>query len=177
MERVAKRYAKALFGLAAESDQLEKTESDLKLIEETIAGNPDLEKLLRNPLVSDQDKFKVLDEVFRKKLQITSVHFLNLLADKKRIDIIPEIIEAFQLMMLEFTNTVEAELISAVELSEKQIAKIQQNIEDLTGKTLRLDKRIDPDIIGGFVVKVEDIIIDNSMRNQLGKLRDSLVAR
>ena len=177
MERVAKRYAKALFGLALDNDELENTESDLKQIEAVITGNPDLEKLLRNPLVSDQDKFNVLDEIFRNKLQTTSVHFLNLLADKKRIAFLSEVIEAFEQMMLEYTNTVNAELISAVELSEEQIGKIQKNIEDLTGKKLHVDKKIDPHIIGGFVVKVEDIIIDNSMRNQLGKLRESLAAR
>lgn len=177
MNRVAKRYAKALFGLASESKILDKTESDLGQIEEVISGNPELAHLLINPLVSDHDKFLVLDEIFRQKLQQTSINFLHLLADKKRIAILPDTIDAFKQMMLEFHNTVEAELISAVELSDSQVGQIQKNMEDLTGKTLRLEKHIDTDIIGGFVVKVEDIIIDNSIRNQLEKLRERLTAR
>ena len=177
MNRVAKRYAKALFGLAEERKILDELEKDLEQMAEVLSGSPDLAAMLQNPLISEQDKFGVLNEVFSRGMQQTTIHFLHLLADKKRLAILPDAIEAFHYMMLQHQNTVEAELISAVQLSENQVNEIRKNMEDLTGKTLRLEKKIDADIIGGFVVRVEDLIIDNSIRNQLEKLRETLATR
>ena len=177
MERVAKRYAKALFGLAAEENILETIESDVNLINQVVAENADLSSMLGNPLINNQDKFNVLKEVFAEKIGTLSLNFLDLLARKKRLLILPDAIEAFNFMMLKYHNTVEAELVSAVELSADQTGKIQEGIESITGKKLRLEKRLDPDIIGGFIVKVEDVVIDNSIRYQLAKLHEKLVTR
>jgi len=177
LERVAKRYAKALFGLAAEEKILETIETDVNMIDQVIAENEDLADMLGNPLINNQDKFSVLKEIFAKKINILSLNFLDLLARKKRLLILPDAIEAFNSMMLEYRNTVEAELVSAVELSDEQAGTIQEGIESITGKKLRLEKRLDPDIIGGFIVKVEDVVIDNSIRYQLAKLHEKLVTQ
>jgi F-type H+-transporting ATPase subunit delta len=177
LNRVAKRYAKALFELAADEKILEKIETDVNLIDQVVKENPDLSNMLGNPLINNQDKFNILKEIFTEKIKDLSLNFLDLLARKKRLAILADAIEAFNSMMLKYRNTVEAELVSAVELSVEQAGKIQEGIESITGKKLRLEKRLDPDIIGGFIVKFEDVVIDNSIRYQLAKLHEKLVAQ
>jgi F-type H+-transporting ATPase subunit delta len=174
---VAKRYAKALFELAAEEKILETIESDISLIDQVTAENTDLADMLGNPLINNQDKFSVLKEIFAGKINALSLNFLDLLAQKKRLMLLPDMVAAFNSMMLKYHNTVEAELVSAVELSADQADKIQKSIESMTGKKLRMEKRLDPEIIGGFVVKVEDVVIDNSIRYQLAKLHEKLITQ
>ena len=80
-------------------------------------------------------------------------------------------------MMLAHNNTVEAELISAVELEQKQIEAIKNHLQKTLGKNVLMSAKIQPEILGGFVVRVQDVVIDNSIRLQLNKLREKLMTR
>jgi F-type H+-transporting ATPase subunit delta len=99
-----------------------------------------------------------------------------MVTEKKRIALLPAIIDVFHRLVLAYRNTVEGELVSAVALNETQVEKIKTNIETMIGKSVLLKEDIDTSIIGGFVVRVEDLVIDNSIRYQLEKLREKLVA-
>ena len=177
MNRVAKRYAKALFELAEELKILKKTQADVQTLKETLTENPELTRILANPLLNELEKFRILQKIFSAKFQPLTINFLKLLSHKKRLALLAEVIEAFEQKMLEYNNTIEAQVISAVELSAEQLGQIRQSIQTLTGKKLLLEKQLDPGILGGFVVKVQDVVIDNSIRYQLEKLREKLVAR
>ncbi len=177
MSRVAKRYAKALFELAEEQKVLNEVYADLLAVARTVKDSDELQTLLINPLVNEQDKLKILGRVFSDSFQKLTHTFLELLADKRRLSILQEIVDKFHRMMLDHNNQVEVQLISAIDLDKPVVEKISRQIEQIIGKEVLVNERIEPSIIGGFVVKVEYIVIDNSIRSQLNKLREQLITR
>jgi len=130
-----------------------------------------------NPLIGESEKAKILAELFKGKLSAAGYNFLQLLTSKKRSSLLPDAIEQFRLLLHQHRHILKGELVSVVELSDTQVGKIKDSVEKMTGKTVIFDKRLDPSIIGGFIVKVEDIIIDNSIRFQLNKLRERLIVQ
>lgn len=177
MSRVAKRYAKALFALALEENLLEKISADLDQITELGSQSAEFRTLLSNPLINEKDKLSALEEILSGKVEPITLSFLKLLADKKRIAFLPGITEEFRRMMLRHANQVEGELISAVALTPGQVSTIKSRIEEITGKVVLLTEKLDQTVLGGFIVKVEDWVLDNSIRYQLSKLREKLIAR
>jgi len=177
LSRVAKRYAKALFELAEEQKVLEKVYADLLAVAKTVKDSDELQTLLINPLVNESDKLRVLDRVFSERFQNLTRTFLKLLADKRRLSELQEIVDKFHRMMLDHKNQVEVQLISAIDLERPVVEKISKQIQQIIGKEVLVNERVEPSIIGGFVVKVEDLVIDNSIRSQLNRLRDQLIAR
>ena len=177
MSRVAKRYSRALFQLALEEKKLEEVENDFIQIEDLSHESDEFKNFISNPLISEIEKAEIMAELFKDKLSAIGYNFLQLLTNKKRSSLLPDVIEEFQLMILQHRNILQGELVSVVDLSDTQIEKIKANIEKLTGKSVLFDMRLDPSIIGGFIVKVEDMIIDNSIRFQLNKLRERLVVQ
>ena len=177
MSRVAKRYSRALFQLALEEKKLEEVENDFIQIEDLSHESDEFKNFISNPLISEIEKAEIMAELFKDKLSDLGYNFLQLLTNKKRSSLLPDVIEEFQLMILQHRNILQGELVSVVDLSDTQIEKIKANIEKLTGKSVLFDMRLDPSIIGGFIVKVEDMIIDNSIRFQLNKLRERLVVQ
>jgi len=177
LSRVAKRYAKALFALAREEKLLDKVEADMNQISVLHQENEDFGTVLSNPLINEKVKLSILNDMFKGKVETLTLNFLALLAEKKRIAFLVQVVEEFRAMMLEFANKVEGELISARTLSEEQTSRIRKNVEAMTGKVVLLTEKVDKSVLGGFVVRVEDWVLDNSIRYQLSKLREKLIAR
>ncbi len=176
MNRVSKRYAKALFELAKEQNKLDKIDSDFLELKKLVDTHDEFNNFITNPLISKSLRYQAVKQLFEAKLDDLTYRFLLLINEKNRISLLAEMIERFNSLLLSHRNQVEGEVVSAVELSGLQIGSIQNNIEDLIGKTVILKQRLDADVLGGFVVKVQDIIIDNSVRYQLSKLREKLLA-
>jgi len=177
LSRVAKRYAKALFQLGVEEKKLEQLENDLTQLGKILDESEDFRLFIANPLIGESEKAKILAELFKGKLSAAGYNFLQLLTSKKRSSLLPDAIEQFRLLLHQHRHILKGELVSVVELSDTQVGKIKDSVEKMTGKTVIFDKRLDPSIIGGFIVKVEDIIIDNSIRFQLNKLRERLIVQ
>ncbi|MHB2153255.1 ATP synthase F1 subunit delta [Calditrichota bacterium GD2] len=177
MNRVAKRYTKAIFQLAQENNILEQIEQDFLLLSDLLRQSDELDQFLANPLIREDKKMEALEEMVGPKANPMTKNFLRLLAAKRRLRVLPAILENFRQMMLEYRNIVEGEVVSAVELDESQLAAIKKRLEEMWGKNVKLYPRVQPDILGGFVVRVQDVVIDNSIRLQLNKLREKLTAR
>ncbi len=177
MNRVAKRYTKAIFQLAQEQNILEKIEKDFDLLRDLVQQSKEFDQFLANPLITEDKKIEVLAELVGKKVEVLTFNFLRLLANKRRLRVLPAILEQFRQMMLTYRNIVEGELISAVELEKEQVEAIKAHLEKTLGKNVKLYSKIQPEIIGGFVIRVQDVVIDNSIRLQLNKLREKLIAR
>ena len=177
MNRVAKRYTKAIFQLALEKNILEQVERDFAFLKKLLVKNSDLPLYLSNPLITDDKKIEMLSKVIGSNINEITYRFLHLMASKRRLRFLPDVLENFRLMMLAHNNTVEAELISAVELEQKQIEAIKDHLQKTLGKNVLMSSKIQPEILGGFVVRVQDVVIDNSIRLQLNKLREKLMTR
>lgn len=177
MNRVAKRYTTALFELAQEYEIIDKVEKDMEHIGKLIDESQDFRDFLSNPLIAESAKQKIFRELFANRVQKITFQFLELLTEKRRIAILPAVVQQFKEMLLEYRYILEGELISAVPLEDKQFESIKKHLENLLGQTVTLQTKIQPEIIGGFVVRIQDMVIDNSIRLQLNKLREKLRAR
>jgi len=176
VKRIARRYAKALYELAVEQRIIDEIERDFNEISDLLSANEEFQEFLSNPLIHEKKKYDVLKEIFSDRLHELTFNFLLMVNEKKRIELLTDIIDEFRRLMLEHRNEVEGELISAIDLETEQVSKIIDNIETMIGKSVSLKQQIDRSIIGGFVVRVQDLVIDNSIRYQLNKLREQLVA-
>lgn len=103
--------------------------------------------------------------------------FLNLLIEKKRADILPDIAEAMQGMVDKDQNISHGSIVSAVEIDDALLGKIQATLEKLTGNKVILETQVDPSIIGGIIAKVGDLVLDGSIKTQLNGLKESIKGR
>ncbi len=175
---LARRYAKALFAVGNEDGKLEDYNDALQGIAEFYGSGAELADALTNPLYPVDVREKVMEGIVASMgVDKHMANFLNLLVEKKRADILPEIAEEFQAMVDEKKNISHGSVVSAVELSAELQAKVKTTLEKLTGKTVELTTSVDPSIIGGIVAKVGDLELDGSIRTQLASLKDSIKGR
>lgn len=175
--RVARRYAAALFGLAARDGILDAVSQDLALIARFLAEVPYLRAVLMQPLVSEAHKNKVASDAFSDRVTAVSLNFLNLLIRKRREDLIDECIRVFGELVAARENTVDATASSAVPLSAAQTERLTQALEQLTGKRVRLTAHVDPNMLGGVIVRMGDTIIDGGVRSRLQRLEQQLLGQ
>jgi F-type H+-transporting ATPase subunit delta len=174
VSRVAVRYSKALFELALEHKLVETVQADLAMISEIHRENPDFYTALNNPLIDEFIKAKMLGELFQKDINALTFNFLQLLSRKKRSAFLLEIIDHFNESVLDYQGILPATLFYAEQLSNEQIDEIKSRIEKMIGKSILLSKQIDPSIVGGFIVRIRDTVIDLSIKTQLNKLHAQL---
>lgn len=173
--RVARRYAAALFGVAQRDGILDAVEQDLTLISRFIAEVPYLRAVLMQPLVSDERKNSVITDAFGDRITASSLSFLKLLVRKRREDLIEECIREFRVLLAEHANTVDAEASTAVAMTPEQQERLTQSLQAMTGKTVRLTTQVDPDMLGGVIVRLGDNVIDGSVRGKLERLERQLL--
>ena len=175
---LAKRYAKALFAVSKEDGKFDEYNDALQGLNEVFASDSGLADSLTNPLYPMDVREKVMEGIVA-SMGVDKVmgNFLNLLVEKKRAGVLPEIAEEFQIMVDEEKNVSHGSVVSAVELSDELQAKVQATLEKLTGKKVELTTSVDPSIIGGVIAKVGDLELDGSIRTQLASLKDSIKGR
>ena len=175
---LARRYAKAVFTVGTENGKFEAYNESLQAVAKLYENNPDVVDALTNPLYPMEIREKVMGGIV-KSMDVDSVmsNFLNLLVEKKRVEILPEIAEGFNAMVDDAKNVSHGTVVSAIELSAELQAKIQSTLEKLTGKTVELTTSVDPTIIGGMVAKVGDLVLDGSIKTQLAGLKESIKGR
>jgi F-type H+-transporting ATPase subunit delta len=173
--RIARRYAKALFTIGREDGQAETYKAELAGFVRLLEGQRELEQAISNPLYDAEGRKKVLQAVVERVAPSkVMASFLSLLFDKGRIQYLMDIYTFYEKLTDELANIVRADLVSAVELPEETIEKIQAALSKRTGKKVKMEARVDPAVIGGVVTKIGDLVLDGSVRTQLISLRESL---
>jgi F-type H+-transporting ATPase subunit delta len=175
VSRIAIRYSKALFDLALEENLIDEIHSDLEQIKEVCVSNPEFQNALINPLIDNRLKTTILKEIFENELHALTFKFLALLSKKKRLGFLLEMIEHYLEKVLEYKGVLSGLLISAGSLDPVQIDSIRNKFESITGKSVILSEHTDKSVIGGFIVKIKDTVVDWSIKTQLDKLRTRLV--
>ena len=175
--RVATRYARSVFDLAIEQKCLENVYKDMVLLSQVCADNRKLVVLLKNPIVRYDYKLKILHRIFDKHVDELSSKFFNLICKKNRADILPEVSEVFVSLYRDHKGIVSAEVASAVELSADLKKEFEGIISRATGKKVDLETAVDDSLIGGFVLRVGDNQVDDSLKSKLNSLRRELKAR
>jgi F-type H+-transporting ATPase subunit delta len=172
---VVKGYANALFHVAKSEDLIEVVEDELYRLKETLQKNSELREFLSNLRIAPDGKKKALMEIFGKGVSSVTLNHLNLVIDQGRQRKLVRIIEEYFALAAAAREKVTAEVITSVPLSEKMAEKLRREMTKVTKKQVFLKPRVDPSILGGAIVRVENKIIDGSLRHQLGQMRRAMV--
>ncbi len=172
---ITNRYASALLKQAEEIDKFEQISADVQLVYDTIDGSKDLRVLLESPIVAEDKKQSILKELFSDKVGKECMNFLMLVVDKNREDILFEITERYLELRDDKMNVVPVSITTAVSLSDSDRELFQESLEEYTGKKLRTNYTVNDKIIGGFLVKIKDKMLDASILQQLNLLKKRLV--
>jgi len=168
--RIAKRYAKAVVELAQEKNELDRVKADMEAFIEISKSNRDFELMLNSPVVPQDKKAAVLEAIFKGKVSEVSDNLFELLANKKREAYLTLIAEEFLVQYNIINNIQVATLFTAVEVSDSVKNAAKELVAKATGKTVVLEQEIKEDLIGGYVLRVEDVQLDASVKSQLNKL-------
>ena len=170
-----RRYASALFDLASENGVVTAVESDLDKLGEALNGSDDLAALIRNPKVSRDAAAKAIDAVAGVLgLSTLTRNFLGVLAGNRRLFALPEIVRAFSTIAAAQRGEVTAEVTSAHALDDDQLAQLSAKLKAREGKEVKIKASVDPEILGGLVVKIGSRQIDGSIRTRLNSLAQAM---
>ncbi len=173
--RAAKRYANALFSTALKMDALDQIEKDLDSIHNLMLQNSALHEMWESPMVPGPKKHELLQEIFTDSISPLTQSFLQLLADKRRENILGEVRHELHLLADSSRNLIRAEATFAVAPTTDEQRLLVESLAARTGDRVELTCHIDPSILGGVVVRLRDTIIDGSVRGTLETLREKLL--
>ncbi len=175
ISNIAKRYARAFFGIAREDGLYEKYYNELTLFSSIIKESKDLKELLLNPVFGQDEKRAVVD-LLLKKIDISTVtaNFLRLLVDKRRIGILSDIESCYRKLMDDALKKIRVDVKTAFPLSAELSEKLQKRMEDITGRKVEMAVSEDASLLGGIVVGVGDTLYDGSIKTQLHNIRNLL---
>ncbi len=174
---LAERYAAALFDIADERRTLDEVASDLRQLRAMLTASADLMRLVRSPILSRSAQAKAITAVAeRAGLSRLVRDFLAVVAKNRRLFAVPAMIEAYLAQLAARRGEVTAEITSAQSLSEAQLAALGDQLRHTVGRRVALDVRVDPDLIGGMIVKVGSRMVDSSLKSQLHRLQIALKA-
>ena len=174
---VARRYARALFALGKKNGlpELESYASGLGTLRATLAESPDLARVFRNPIFAPEEKKLVIKQIAAKlKLKGAILNFCLLLAEKDRLRELERIAAVFDQLLDAEKGVIRGELLTAVKLDAVKQAAVVKELEKKAKRTLVLSFGVDPEILGGVVLKVGDQVMDASLRAQLSILKDTI---
>ena len=172
----ANRYAKALFDVAlAENADLAQVDRDLDAVVAMLKTSPDL-AAASNRGLTDAAR-KSLIEAVAKAMNLTTpvTKLLVLLAQDRKFSYLPDLAAAYRERLLAHQNVVRAEVTSAAPLSAEKTRALEESLSKVTGKTVELSVRVDPELLGGVVATIGSTVYDGSVRTQLAQMRQELV--
>lgn len=169
---IARPYAAALFDVAGEANAVNEVEAGLDSLGALIEGSEDFSQVLRSPVIAADTKAKAMDAILAKAgaHQLVS-NFVKAVARNGRLFALPAMIALFKEMSAKARGEVSAEVTSAAPLSKSQLDALAATLKDKIGKTVALTTHVDPELIGGLVVKVGSRMIDSSLRTKLTAMK------
>ncbi len=174
---VARRYARALFALGQKKGEKELRAygEDLNKIVDTLEASPKLARIFKNPIFNTSEKKGLLNQLMSKLKCVPVVsNFCYLLADKGRLDCLPEIQVYYARLLDEFEGIVRGEIVTAIKLADNMKQDIVGKLEKQSGLKVVLDYSVDQNILGGLMLKVGDKVLDASIRAQLQILKENI---
>jgi F-type H+-transporting ATPase subunit delta len=172
---VVRRYAVTLLDAAAETDVADAVAGDLEGLQATLAGAPDLQQFLNNRLIDGAAAAKALVAIFDGKVEGLTLNFLQLVAQRRRANLLGVIIEKALQMIDERAGVVTAEVRCATQLSSDQVERLQERLSAHTGGRVRVEFHLDTGLQGGIIARIGDTVYDGSVETQLERLHRRLV--
>ena len=169
--KLSDRYAKSLFDFAGEKNLREEVPGDLALLASTLKENRELQMLLRNPVVPPNQKHQIFESVFNGTIHDITYQFMDLLLKKKREPDLDTICEGYFRLYNQAHNIKTAHITTAQPLSDGLKSKIVAMLSEQTHATSELKESVEPTILGGFVIQVDDYLLDTSVLTKINKLK------
>ena len=173
---VASRYAKSLIDLAKEKNVLEVVIEDMKLFKDTADKNRGLMLALKSPVVRHEKKLNILKALFQNRVNSVSYSIFEIITKKNRESILDAIADEFIKQYNEHEGILKATVITTTPLTEELRKQFNDIVATATGKRIELEEKINPDLIGGYILRVNDRQIDASLRSRLNQLKLQLVS-
>ncbi|MTI46865.1 F0F1 ATP synthase subunit delta [Sporosalibacterium faouarense] len=173
-ELVGRRYAQALFEVAIELDKLESFKEEINGVSAVFDSEPKLKTIFEHPKLSKNEKKDIVNSIFKEKISQEVLNLMYIIVDKGRERYINSISKEYTALSNEKQGIIEATAITAVEMDEAEKSKLQENLSKKFSKKVILTNTIDESVIGGVLVRVEDKVIDSSIRGKLDMIEKSL---
>lgn len=174
---VSKTYGEALFELAVEENKAQDMLEEIRTVQAVLAENPDYDKLMKHPGIPKQEKVQVMENVFKGRLSNELTGFMEIIITKERYNELQEIFGYFIDKVKEMQKIGVAFVTTAVELTEEQRADVcSRLLETTVYETMEMHYSVDPSLIGGMVVRVNDRVVDSSIRTKLNDLTKQLLS-
>ena len=173
---LAKRYAKALLTLGREDGNYEKYGEELSQFVAFWEGTPEFADAASNPLYAKENR-KIICSAVVDKMGFSPVFksLLDLMLEKNRLSIIPEVRSLYRKLLDELAKISRAKVASATPLSAEAVEAIKASLEKATGGSVVIEAEVDPELIGGVVARVGDLVLDGSVRSQLASIKETLI--
>ncbi|MCH8318322.1 MAG: ATP synthase F1 subunit delta [Bacteroidetes bacterium] len=169
--RVATRYAKSLLELAKEQQVLDAVHNDMLLFSKTCEENRNLLLMLRNPIINHDKKLAILKAIFKDKVNKLTFAIFDIITRKNRENILFAISTEFHVRYNNLVGIGIANVATAFDLTNDLKISFKNIAKKLTGKNVELKEKVDEDMIGGFILRIDGLQIDNSIKNKLNKLK------
>ena len=176
MNELTSRYAEGLYLLKKEKNQLEETQEVVREIIKIINDNPTFISLISNRDISNQERLEIIDKVF-KSVDEDIVNFFKIIIENNRGRYLLEILKDFNSLVNEFRGVKEGLLYSAFPLKDEEIQKITSSISEIEKCPIELKNIIDPSLIGGVKVAINDKIYDGSLKHHIEQMKLTLLKK
>lgn len=169
---LAERYAAALFDLAEERKVLDAVAADLQTLRAMLRDSADFRRLIRSPVLSREAQGKAI-AALAETAQVSALtgNFLGLLAQRRRLLALPEMIDAYLRRLAAKRGEVTAQVLTAQDLTPAQREAVNEQLRKAVGRKVAIDVEVDPGLLGGLVVKVGSRMVDASLRSKLHRLQ------
>ena len=175
MGSIARRYAKALFGLALEQSRVEAWSDALVALQAAVDSSPELQDILSNPVYSKDQRREIVKHLARAlSLEGDPQSLLLLLADRNRLGYLEGIVRTFRELTDVKLGRVRAQVTTAVPLDEAAVKALSEGLAHATKTSVLVERAVDPSLLGGVVARVGTLVFDGSVRSQLEALRREL---
>ena len=172
---VATRYARALLQLANKDGQAEPIREELNGLGQVLDGSAPFAAAIADPGVSETTRHDLLTKAFSGRVSPLMMNFLGLLNSKGRLGLLREVIEAYDDLLEEQLGNVEVDVTVAQRLSDEQLATVRERVSAAIGRNAVVHQYVDESIIGGLVLRVQDKLIDASVKHQLETIRRQML--
>lgn len=179
-KQIAKNYAKALLELANNDVSHQETLlSGISIVNMLTSMVKGTKQVFKNPSISKESKKEILKKVFEGKINQKNLNFLFLLIDKQRFDLLPEIQDELNKLVNKNKNIVIAEVSSTSKLEQGALETLKARLESIVGnnKKVTIESKVEPELMGGLKVKINDLVYDGSIKGRLENLKRRLILR
>ncbi len=174
---IAYRYAKPLMELALEKSLVDDVNRDMELLRKTCEENDQLRAILRNPIIRGYKKLSILRALFQNRVNQATMSMFEILAKHSREEILYEISQGFTTLYNEYKGIQEVTLTTTVAISESLKAELTAKLAQQLNKTIILQEKVNPELIGGFILEIGNSQIDNSVRAGLQRLKMNFIQK